>query len=343
VAEAVPAHRVHRAAWYARLVGPFLLGADRIAATGRAAGEEPLDVMLVVREGPAALAAALPELAVWPVLRLVGVELGPAPSGTPADSARECCDALDLLLWPGAAGVVELRRGPGLEAALDVVASRGYRAKYRTGGVEPQAFPSVEELAAFVIGCTQRGLAFKCTAGLHHAVRHTDPATGFTHHGFLNILAATRAARRGEPARVVELLASRSGDELAAEISALTDRQTGELAAAVDAKGDRAAFDQTSDHRIGGHPPGDGSYVDDPTGGDLPDRDLPDRDLPGVDPTGGDTTGGDRTGGGRARDRRIHDLRALFTAYGTCSISEPLDDLAALGLIALPEKNLDHG
>jgi len=198
--------------------------------------------------------------------------------------------------------------------------------------------------AAFVIGCTERDLAFKCTAGLHHAVRHTDPATGFTHHGFLNILAATRAARRGEPARVAELLASRSGDELAAEISGLTDRRTAGSAAAAEAKGDGAADgDQTSDHRTGGRPTGAGSYADDPTGGGLPEGDLPDSDLPCVDPTGGDTTGADRIGGGQTRDHRINDLRALFTAYGTCSISEPLDDLAALGLIALPEKNLDHG
>src|SRR5882757_8542269 len=115
VAEAVPAHRAHRAAWYARLVGPFLVGADRIAATGTAAGTDPLDVLLVVREGPAALAGALAELAAWPVLRLVGVELGPAPDpdpdDTPADSALRCCEALHHLLRPGVAGVVELRRG----------------------------------------------------------------------------------------------------------------------------------------------------------------------------------------------------------------------------------------
>ena len=39
-----------------------------------------------------------------------------------------------------------------------------------------------------------RAVPFKCTAGLHHAVRYTDPTTGFRHHGVLNILVATARA-----------------------------------------------------------------------------------------------------------------------------------------------------
>ena len=45
--------------------------------------------------------------------------------------------------------------------------------------------------------CVDRGVAVKCTAGLHHAVRHTDPATGFEHHGFLNVLLAASALAEG--------------------------------------------------------------------------------------------------------------------------------------------------
>jgi hypothetical protein len=252
VTAAVPAHRVHRSAWYAALVGPFLLGADRIDEVGATAAENgPLDVVLVVRAGPVALEPALAELARWPGLRPVGVELGPDAAGTPAEAAARGIAALDRALPPDLAGVVEIRRGPGLAAALDAVAASPYRVKYRTGGLEAGAFPPPAELAAFLTGCAERDVSFKCTAGLHHAVRRTDPATRFTHHGFLNILAATHAAAQGDAERTVRLLETTEGGELAAATAGLTGR-------------------------------------------------------------------------------------GLFTAYGTCSIDEPLDDLAALGLLTRP-------
>ena len=66
-------------------------------------------------------------------------------------------------------------------AELDEIAARGYRAKIRCGG---ERVPSVDELADFIRGCKKRGLPFKATAGLHHAVRTNGS------HGFLNVLAA---------------------------------------------------------------------------------------------------------------------------------------------------------
>jgi hypothetical protein len=81
--------------------------------------------------------------------------------------------------------------------------------KFRTGGLAAELFPTPVELAAVICACRDRDLPFKLTAGLHHALRHTDPETGFLHHGFLNVLAgAILAADGAEAVDVAELLAT---------------------------------------------------------------------------------------------------------------------------------------
>ena len=127
-------------------------------------------------------------------------------------------------------GLAELRRlaGPsqdlavyaeiplswGLLAALDTVAEAradGLRIapKFRVGGLAAELFPTPVELAAVICACRDRELPFQLAAGLRHAMRHTDPETGFTHHGFLNVLvAALVAVDGGEVAEVAEVLAA---------------------------------------------------------------------------------------------------------------------------------------
>jgi len=110
-------------------------------------------------------------------------------------------------------------------------------------------------VAAWIDAALDRETAFKCTAGLHHAVRHRDRETGFEHHGFLNVLLATRAALDGASVGEVEAV--------------LEDRYANDL----------VALARTSD-------------------------------LPGA--------------------------RRWFTSFGSCSVTEPLDDLLALGLLEEP-------
>ncbi|WP_206670945.1 hypothetical protein [Streptomyces sp. CB01881] len=249
VAEAVPAHRAHRCAWYSAAVGPLLCGAGRLgelAAAAPAGAGGPLRVGLVLPGGSAELGPALAAAAPFEV---AGVELA-------TRDAAEAVAALDLLLPPDVPAAVELPRellhGDALGEVLDVLVDSAYRAKFRTGGVVAGAFPDEDELAGFLTGCAQRGLPYKCTAGLHHAVRHTDPVTGFEHHGFLNVLLAALETDRRAAA---EVLAERSGEALAKAVRELTDHQ-------------------------------------------------------------------------------VTVIRNSFTAFGTCSIAEPLDDLAALGLLS---------
>ena len=75
---------------------------------------------------------------------------------------------------------VELPPDERLEQRIAEVRAAGARAKVRCG---PEV-PSTGALAAFVRSCRTQEVAFKATAGLHHAIR-----TG-GQHGFVNLLAA---------------------------------------------------------------------------------------------------------------------------------------------------------
>lgn len=88
----------------------------------------------------------------------------------------------------------------GLVAAM---AGTGARAKIRTGGVTPEAFPSSKDVAKFLLACAAAEVPFKATAGLHHPIRGEYPLTyepkcpRGTMFGFLNLFAAAGFARTG--------------------------------------------------------------------------------------------------------------------------------------------------
>jgi hypothetical protein len=105
--------------------------------------------------------------------------------------------------------------GAGWQAAADEVAAREFRLKLRTGGLEAHLFPTADDLAGAIDAALDRETPFKCTAGLHRAVRHTGE-DGFEHHGFLNLLLATRRAFDGATrAEVVATLEERDAATLA--------------------------------------------------------------------------------------------------------------------------------
>lgn len=89
-------------------------------------------------------------------------------------------------------------------ALLPELKRRGLRAKIRTGGVTADAFPTPERIAAFIRACSEAGVAFKATAGLHHPLRCVKPltyepnaATG-TMHGFINVFVAAAIVDHAE-------------------------------------------------------------------------------------------------------------------------------------------------
>ena len=149
-----------------------------------------------------------------------------------------------------------------LPVAMNSLARAELGGKLRCGGVTAEAFPSVDEVADFIVAARDANVAFKATAGLHHPVRHRDPASGFTMHGFLNLLAAAALAPRVDSQTLQRIVAEEDPNAFAF---------------------DDASFSWRNE-RI-----------------DIAELTRTRRDA--------------------------------FVAYGSCSFSEPVDDLSALGLL----------
>ena len=216
---AVPAHLALRTGPLSDLVGPFLCPASRIPELRAALPEDrSLEVGVIVDTGVDSVTEAVAGAHADDRLRTVMLEV-PVPAGSDlAAGAARVLEQVERSV-PEVRLHVELPRSAGWREALDVLAGAGRGAKFRTGGLTQELFPSDAELAAFVLACRERAVPFKCTAGLHHAVRYTDPDTGFRHHGVLNILVAT--ARAQTSARVEQALAEERPDALAAEAAAI--------------------------------------------------------------------------------------------------------------------------
>ncbi|HTV05841.1 MAG TPA: hypothetical protein VME86_10780 [Acidobacteriaceae bacterium] len=107
---------------------------------------------------------------------------------------------------PGEAGVM-LPMLEQLGTRANLVAK--IRAKIRTGGVTAEAFPTVEQVAEFLLACARARVAFKATAGLHHVVRgeykltYEPESARAKMHGFANVFLAALLAWRGEDAAAV--------------------------------------------------------------------------------------------------------------------------------------------
>jgi len=207
--EALVTHLKHRNAWYAGLLGALLVPSSlvhlEISPRGLAVG--------VVND---AAIGALP--AVVAKLRAAGAGVGRVEAAVArrGEDPQPGLSALGTLAGedPDLHVYAEIPLSWGLLAGLDTVAAQraqGLRIapKFRVGGLAAELFPTPVELAAVICACRDRGLPFKLAAGLRHALRHTDPETGFTHHGFLNVLIASAAASDGaEVAEVAEALAA---------------------------------------------------------------------------------------------------------------------------------------
>ena len=168
---------------------PASLPVDQALAEDARAAGSPYAFILARLVWPASRLGELP-----PTDRAISAVLdAPIPSGLRVEavevppSVDPVGDAVDL----GGEVYVETPLHDGLENRLDRVAELGLRAKVRCGGA---TVPTAAALAEFVRACRERGLVFKATAGLHHAVGSNGE------HGLLNLLAAVVFAGEEEAA-----------------------------------------------------------------------------------------------------------------------------------------------
>lgn len=216
--QALTAHEEHRAAWYGPLVGPFVFPAPRLGELAGAAGGPPPRVSVTFPGGPAGIATAVEFFAGYGPGRMVSAEVVLPDGMPPADLVA----GLTRTVTDGIRVHVEIPRTELGRTAVEALSGGPHHAKLRTGGTVAAAFPGERELAGTITACVRLGVPFKCTAGLHRAVRHTAPGTGFEHHGFLNVLHATAVALGGAGVdAVAAALAERSPARLAASVRGL--------------------------------------------------------------------------------------------------------------------------
>lgn len=105
------------------------------------------------------------------------------------------------------------------DQVLPVLKKLRAKAKVRTGGVTPDAFPETDSLAHFVFACAKERVAFKATAGLHHPLRsvrnltYEPDSTSTMMHGFINVFIAAIIAYFGSDQSEINIvLNEQNGD-----------------------------------------------------------------------------------------------------------------------------------
>jgi hypothetical protein len=129
-----------------------------------------------------------------------------ALSADVVEAKAETVEAVERLLsavprWAQAYVEVPLAEDP--RPLVDAIVRHGGRAKMRTGGTTPEAFPTAAQILRFIRACTDARVPFKATAGLHHPLRaeyrltyERDSPHG-TMFGYLNVFLTAVLLRHG--------------------------------------------------------------------------------------------------------------------------------------------------
>ena len=225
---AVREHLDRRTGPYAAHIGPLLVPATAAGEVAAHAARDvravaaPLEVGLVLRpDSPLdPLLDAVELLRDEPRVHVTHAELGWS------EAWRRALETdLPLVIEVGVGG----HRDAGLDEIAGAVADNHHAiAKFRTGETPAWPWPDERVLADFLAAAIPRGLPFKLTGGLHHAVR--GEYAGKPMHGLLNVLLATQHALNGaEPHELESILARRDAEILASAVSAIHADEAGRV------------------------------------------------------------------------------------------------------------------
>jgi hypothetical protein len=211
--DAVARHRHDLAGGSPVLTHRFLCPASRIGEVrAELTRADRFRIGLIADTGVDGIGAALDEIQADQALELVVVEFPLARSGKPiADVVRSLPATVPVFLEPAVLTDV----GALAAAVAELPVGRSVGLKLRCGGLRAELFPTATVLAQALVTAARNQVSVKATAGLHHGIRHTDPATGFTHHGYVNLLVAAAEAAAGADVETV------TGDLLATDRDAL--------------------------------------------------------------------------------------------------------------------------
>ena len=172
MSEAVINYATYRGSNYSWMLGRFIVASARLPEFYESARElAPRDadnswrISVVVGEGVIEAIHAIKDFnaASGPGIVCDTIEIKPETAGDIENAAASL---------PGeVTAYFEVPLDDRMPDLIATLALSGQRAKIRTGGVTPEAFPKSIEIIRFVRTCLAANVRFKATAGLHHPFR----------------------------------------------------------------------------------------------------------------------------------------------------------------------------
>jgi hypothetical protein len=184
------------------ILGSLVLPVDLLLSTERIPEKASFSLTVIPRRGEteevwqSGLAEDLGRVRLFlethPAVTLSGLEVALPPANDPSSLLEEV-----LPLVEGYRTFFELPAGEHLVERVRLTVMALYQhhnskcgLKLRTGGADPNAFPTTHVVAEVLAGVRDRQIPLKFTAGLHHPILHWDDNLKVARHGFINLMMA---------------------------------------------------------------------------------------------------------------------------------------------------------